>query len=49
MIFCIIINLLDVDDCAANPCVNGKCIDGVNSYQCECISGYGGTNCETSK
>ena len=40
---------LDVDDCSPNPCVNGQCIDGVNSYECECTPGYRGKNCETSK
>ena len=40
---------LDVDDCARNPCANGQCIDGDNSYQCECTPGYRGRNCEISK
>eukprot|EP00058_Branchiostoma_floridae_P026676 XP_002612167.1 hypothetical protein BRAFLDRAFT_88906 [Branchiostoma floridae] len=36
----------DIDDCAANPCVNGDCVDGVNSYTCTCFPGYEGTNCD---
>ncbi|XP_078618167.1 uncharacterized protein LOC144885875 isoform X1 [Branchiostoma floridae x Branchiostoma japonicum] len=36
----------DTDDCAANPCVNGDCVDGVNSYTCTCHSGYEGINCD---
>lgn len=39
----------DIDDCAGNQCKpNGKCIDGVNSYRCECDPGYTGKHCEKS-
>ncbi|MBN2693900.1 lamin tail domain-containing protein, partial [bacterium] len=32
-----------------NPCLNGgSCVDGVNSYSCNCLAGYEGTNCETN-
>ncbi|XP_033127419.1 fibropellin-1-like [Anneissia japonica] len=33
------------DDCVTNSCVNGNCIDGVNTYTCSCYSGYDGTYC----
>ena len=39
----------DVDDCVGSPCRNGECIDGVNSYECKCVPGYQGKNCENSK
>ena len=40
--------LLDIDDCEASPCKNGgTCIDGVDSYTCNCVSGYTGHDCET--
>jgi len=39
---------VDVDDCASNPCVHGTCVDGVNSFTCNCDSGYSGTLCDTA-
>ena len=41
---------LDIDDCAGKPCLNeGKCVDEVNSYRCDCKSGFEGKSCEISK
>ena len=38
----------DVDECASNPCQNtGDCQDNVNEYECTCVSGYTGVDCET--
>ena len=39
---------VDIDDCASNPCENeGRCIDGVNLYTCDCTdTGFMGDNCE---
>lgn len=39
---------VNIDECASFPCQNGgTCHDGINSFTCECSSGYVGTNCET--
>ena len=38
---------LDIDECSSSPCRNGgACIDAVNTYSCNCVSGYKGDNCE---
>ncbi|XP_066274796.1 uncharacterized protein [Branchiostoma lanceolatum] len=37
----------DIDDCASVTCQNGgTCVDGVDSYGCDCVAGYDGDHCE---
>ena len=44
--FCFVV----INYCSSNPCMNGAtCTDGVDSYICECVPGYTGVYCETSK
>ena len=44
------LNLTDIFDCDPLPCQNGGiCIDGVDSYFCQCPKRYVGVNCEESK
>lgn len=45
-----VLNFIDIDDCSPNPCQNnGVCTDGVNTYTCDCGTGYEGRNCDNSK
>lgn len=40
----------DIDDCLPGPCRNhGTCTDLVNDYQCDCVAGFNGKNCENSE
>ena len=37
---------INVNECGALPCSHGSCIDGINSYTCNCTgSGYTGQTC----
>ena len=41
---------VDLDDCVNHNCSHGaSCIDGINSYSCNCSAGFTGSNCETGK
>ena len=43
-------NFLDIDDCVNHTCSNGGlCVDGVNSYSCNCSAGYTGERCLTGR
>ena len=44
----ILLLLLDVNECVSSPCKNsGTCLDRVNMYDCDCVSGYTGAMCES--
>ena len=43
-------NFPDIDDCVNHTCANGGlCVDGVNSYACNCSTGYTGERCLTGR
>ena len=39
----------DADECSSRPCQNGATCSTpeLDMYQCACLTGYTGTNCET--
>ena len=40
---------VNINECEGVNCSgNGRCIDGVDSFHCDCDSGYLGTLCEIS-
>lgn len=42
-----ILPYIDINECASNPCLNGgTCIDSQASYNCDCIQGLTGNNCQ---
>ena len=43
------IHLVDINDCASTPCMNeGICVDGINSFTCNCPHGFIGKDCSIS-
>lgn len=40
----------DIDECASSPCINsGTCSDLVNGFNCSCMAGFTGDQCQTGK
>ena len=45
-----VLSLTDSDDCLDVTCSNrGICRDAVAGYTCQCVFGYTGENCESSR
>ena len=44
------LHLIDINECHVQPCLNnGACIDGINTFSCNCSSDYSGVTCENGK
>ena len=45
-----VVHIIDVDECALNPCKNGAtCVDLLNDYSCSCVGLWKGKNCDVIK
>ena len=41
---------IDIDNCVNHTCANGGlCVDGINTYSCNCSTGYTGERCLTGR
>ena len=38
----------NIDDCAARSCLRGNCVDGINTFTCDCEPGFNGTLCNVN-
>eukprot|EP00494_Astrolonche_serrata_P023118 UN23375 len=38
----------EINECRGNPCERGRCVDGINFYECDCPSRYDGVKCEVT-
>ena len=39
--------LIDINECASNPCLHiyATCVDGINGYTCHCPNDWTGPRC----
>ena len=44
-----IISVIDIRECATQPCTRGYCMEGDNGFTCICPYGYAGDLCEIGK
>ena len=40
----------EINECVSEPCKNGAyCLNEVNKFECECVVGYTGVQCDLGK
>ena len=44
--YCLVV---DIDECASQPCVHGECEDRVDGFTCHCDAGWTGKHCDVGK
>lgn len=37
---------VEINECLANACVNGSCVDLIGEYECDCFGGFIGEFCD---
>ena len=43
-------HISELDECDSSPCANhGTCHDYINFYNCTCLEGFAGVNCDLGK
>lgn len=43
----ILISLTGINECTSGPCQNGgTCLDLINMFECQCVPGFTGNQCE---
>ena len=49
-LYVLFFTLTELNKCIPNPCRNGAtCVRAINSYSCQCVAGYSGQDCQSSK
>lgn len=47
---CFLFIPVDRDDCNPDPCQNGgNCVDGIDTFTCQCSAGLDGPTCDIGK
>ena len=39
----------EINECESSPCVQGTCVEAIDSYTCDCHDGWEGGACDIGK